>query len=375
MKHPDARTKTTLQRRLGAPAAGGDWAVAVDPRQPFPSLSAAGISGLQRLAGNEAVIRLLRAGPYPAASIPHGDKTPGALPPLQRFVDKEGDSKQVSESDIQAASLEKLKEWFGRQNAEWDSDEPTVPSASEKALIQARIDSLEPAVKGSDAPKSPFADEEVLPRGPTPEEIRDKAASDLCKEIGLGIPQFAHLVPLFDPQDGQDKVVIRGCAKTCSSKGWDLGVIGAALSGYAPDTRRVALSVLGKGEVLTTDAITNLAANWASMQMRDAISVESLVSLITNKAVTVGRESGPSSSGAYRISRLTGTADSAYAFYANGVQQMRIDPEWHVHVEENGTLKNPGFKKHADKRQTGPGTRRGTNTSESKALYAACTGK
>jgi hypothetical protein len=222
---------------------------------------------------------LLREQRYPPASILHGDTTT-VLPPLQRFVDKEGDPKQVSESDIQAASLEKLKEWFGRESADWDSDEPTVPSGSEKELIRARMQILEPAAKGSGAPKNPFADEEVLPVGPTPEEIRDKAASELRKEIDLGIPQ----------------------------------------------------------------------------------------------AVSVGRENGASSSGVYRKSKLTGTADSAYAFYANGVQQTRINPEWHVHVEESGTLKNPGFKKHADKLRTGPGTRRVTDPGESRTLYAACRG-
>ena len=379
MKLPNAVAVAAPHRvKPGAPAARGNRGAPPGPRRPPPSLPAAEIAGLQRLAGNAAVTRLLRAERYPPASILHGNTTT-VLPPLQRFVDKEGDPKQVSESDIQAASLEKLKEWFGRENADWDSDEPTVPSASEKELIRARMQILEPAAKGSEAPKNPFADEEILPVGPTPEEIRDKAASELRKEIGLGLPQFAYLVPLFNPQDGQDKVVIRGCANTCSSKGWDLGAIGAALSGYDADTRRVALSVLGRGQVLSTAAITNLAAGWASMQGRDSISVDSLVNLINSKAVSVGRESGASSSGAsssgaYRISKLTGTADSAYAFYANGVQQTRIDPEWHVHVEESGTLKNPGFKKHADKRKTGPGTRRVTNPGESRALYAACQG-
>ncbi|MBE9206283.1 DUF4157 domain-containing protein [Nostoc sp. LEGE 06077] len=252
---------------------------------------------------------------------------------IQRFKDKLEDASDVTEESINNAPKEKLEEWLQREESDtWDDEvNDLVPNTIDKKKIKDAIVAIEKA----------------------------NAQQAKLKELGVTAEQL-----LLFQDTTEDTNIIKKCAMTCTIKVWDLTVVLNSLKNYSQDARETALSVLAKGEVNTTEALTTLASSWSEMQDKSTINIQTLITLIKNNAVVA-------QGGTYKVPKLTGTEDTAYTFYFNGVQILRIVPEWHVHITKTG-LERPGFKNKGDKYNIGPGTRVETNKKDSQELLKAC---
>jgi hypothetical protein len=291
---------------------------------------------LQRQIGNRAVVQML------------GQRRST----LQRFKNKDSDKADVTAEDIEKASEETLREWLAREGepASWDSDDSgIVPDAGDRMLIEARL------ARYSEATAQLKKQDDQQKR----EAAQAAAEVERLKDLGLSADQWTRIKTVTE-----DASLIKKCTATCKTNTWDLTEILTALNGYSVTIQETVLSVLGKGEVTTQQALTTLAANWTSFQDRDAIDPEILIDLLKKKAITTA-------GGVYKIPQLTGTLDAAIKFYANGVTLRRIDPEWHVHATLRDGLQNPGFKRHDDAKKTGPGTRRVTAPAISQKIWDA----
>lgn len=259
--------------------------------------------------------------------------------PLQRFKDAATDDADVTEEQIASADLRKLEDWFNRtaaDDAEWD--DPTlelIPDAAEKLLIEQRIRAL-----GSAARKESARQRRLLELDVSEAELQ-----------------------LFETTTTED-TLIREAAAHMKASGWSILTTLTNLSGASVEARKIALSVCAKGEVTSPTAVIDLAVDWAKFDSRDDIVVTDLIRLIGQQAITW-------KGGTYKVPSLTGTEDKAFTFYANGKTPYRIDPEWHVHTTLREGAAKPGFKRQADKTNTGPGTRRDANRSETEAMQKA----
>jgi hypothetical protein len=242
----------------------------------------------------------------------------------------------ITPAQIAAADLVTLQAWLARETEkgkevwDWDDDRhDTIPEIDDKVLINRQIDVL-------------------------------KTASKLA-DLGVTAPELS----LFQTTT-TDESVIRNAAAHCRERHWDITNLLTSIAGAGDSARSVAISVLAKKEVTTSASVTYVANNWAVLQTRDNIPVSGLITLINDGAVTTD-------GGIYNYPKqLRGVNEHyAYTFYINGVQRLRLDPEWHVHVQVDGQKVKPGFKKKAEKYTTGPGTRRDTNRSETVLLLKA----
>ncbi|MBD2299766.1 DUF4157 domain-containing protein [Nostoc sp. FACHB-190] len=253
---------------------------------------------------------------------------------IQRFKDTLNDTSDVTEEDIKNAPKEKLEEWLRREESDsWDDEgNDLVPTPIDKDRIKEAIVAIEKA----------------------------NAEQEKLKELGVTAEQL-----LLFQNITEEAQIIKKCATTCQNKEWNLTVVLNSLQGYSQEARKTALSVLAKGEVNDTEALTTLASNWNDMQDKSTINIKTLITLIKSKAIVV-------EGGTYKVPELTGTEDTAYTFYFNAVQRLRINPEWHVHITSSKELKRPGFKNKGDKYNVGPGTRDETKTQDSKELLQVC---
>lgn len=262
---------------------------------------------------------------------------PGA--PIQRFKDAEKDAVEVTAEQIEAAELDTLLKWFGREapdDAGWDDPAlELVPNEEEKKRIDERIKHLR-----SEAKKQAARQQRLLELGVSEAELQ-----------------------LFETTTTEDRL-IREAAAHMKVNGWDIVAMLTNLAGASARAREIALSVCAKGEVISSTAVIDLAVGWDTFNSRDDIVVVDLIRLIEQKAVVY-------EGGTYKVPTLTGTQDKAYTFYANGKSQYRIDPEWHVHSTLRDGAAKPGFKWKADKTNTGPGTRRDASTAETDAMRKA----
>jgi Domain of unknown function (DUF4157) len=253
---------------------------------------------------------------------------------IQRFKDKLEDSTEVTENDINQASKEKLKEWLARtsEGLDWDDEGMAlVPDPDENKKIEAAISAIEEA----------------------------NAEQAKLEELGVTAEQL-----LLFQNTTSDENLIKKCASVIVTRKWDVTAVLTSLAAYILEVREMVLSVLAKGEVTNIDALNTLASSWGDMKDKLTINIKTLTTLIEAKAVIV-------MGGTYKVPQLTGTEDTAYCFYFNGRQPIRIKPEWHVHIT-NKELERPGFKNQGDKYNVGPGTRVETNPKDSQNLLTAC---
>lgn len=265
--------------------------------------------------------------------------------PVQLFKDTVA-GQEITQEVITAAATAKLQEWLARDTVE----APEVPEKWD----EAESDQLFPS-DGSDLIPSTH-DKELIHK-----EIQRRIEADNAEKLGVTVENLR-----FFRKINSDDNHIRQAADHCNTNEWDLSSILDQINNACDDAKRAAVSVLAKKEVTESSSVTDLANNWVQLQSRDDIPIDVLCSLIKNNAII-------SSGGEYKKEGAIDGSNKhyAYTFLTNGIQPIRLDPEWHYHQLTDGTSQKPGFKTRQHKHQIGDGTRRLINPDDQKKLLAA----
>jgi len=343
-----------LQRLVGNRALGG---LAADQNAPTPTLARFSESAQRRIQwnGSSALKAIQRTSDPFFRTQPRVQMAVNAAA-IQRFKDKAEDKEEVTEEAINVAPLDTLKEWLAREAPETDdweavADDPLIPSGDIRKVIEKRVQKLE-----ADAAEKARLEEAA----------RKKAALEKEKQETLdrlGVTEDEHKAVLGFTTD---ESVIKKAAASCKTKEWSLLDVLKATSGYSAELKGIVMGMLAKGDVLKQKAIVDLCANWDSLNNRETIDVDLLISLMSSKAVIA--EGGGHSQ---HKTKVTGTQNLAIPFYTASTPKRRIVPEFHTHLQSDGVAKKPSFKSQKGKMATGAGARRDLDTTQANKLLKA----